>query len=63
MTDMEIEDGHRVLAPGNQALATKAAAGICDPHLFAEGFGYRGFFDHDIGGPRASATGLFRRGV
>jgi hypothetical protein len=49
MTDMEIEDGHRVLTPGNEALATKAATGVRDPHLFAESLWNTSFFNDNVG--------------
>jgi hypothetical protein len=59
MTDMKVEDGHCVLTPGNQTLTLKAATGVRNPHLFAEGLRYRSLLYNNICGPGAATT-LFR---
>ena len=53
MTDMKVKYGHRVTAPGNQALALEVATSVCDPHLFTECLGNRRLFGR---GSRRFAT-------
>jgi hypothetical protein len=56
MTDVKVEDGHRVLTPGYQTLTMEAATGVRNPHLFAEGLGYRRLLNDDVYVSRTTTT-------
>lgn len=45
MTNMEIEHGHDILTPADDAFVFETAARMRDPHLFAQGLGDRCLFD------------------
>jgi hypothetical protein len=47
MADMEIEDGHLIIAPWHETSTLEASTGIIYPYLFTECFGNSGFGSFD----------------